>query len=175
MRKVRRKVLNNASSTPLPHFFQMQRTTTTEIKKIGNLLVDSGKLIFCDPAYLRHWKEDTFEAHRAFRDTQTNQVYVYSEDFKHFDDILLDGKSVNDLIAENRLERVPYETSGEFSTSAVTKGIINQGYVQCNFPEGFEGMAIAIATPGGDGEVPVFAEFKDGILKKLWLEFKDEA
>ncbi len=153
----------------------MQHTVTTEVKKIGSLLIDTGKLIFCDPAYLHHWKEDSFEAHRAFRDTQTNRTYVYGEDFNHFDAILFDDKSVNTLMAEKRLERIPYGESGEFSNSAVTKGVINKGYVQCNFPEGFEGMAIAVATPGGDGEIPVFAEFKDGVLKKLWLEFEDEA
>ena len=92
---------------------------------------------------------------------------------KHFKDILLDHKSVNELIAEKRFERIPYDETGEFSNSAVNKGIINKGYVQCKFPTGFDGMAIAIGTDIGDGEVPVFAEFKDGAIKKLWIEFEE--
>jgi len=33
-------------------------------------------------------------------------------------------------------------------------------------------MAVAVGTDQGDGEVPVFAEFKDGAIKKLWIEFE---
>ena len=142
-------------------------------KKIGSLLIDTGKIILCDPAFLQNWKQDQFEIQKEFRDQQTGNIYTYGKDFNNFKDILLDHKSVNELIAEKRFERIPYDETGEFSNSAVNKGIINKGYVQCKFPTGFDGMAIAIGTDIGDGEVPVFAEFKDGAIKKLWIEFEE--
>ena len=140
-------------------------------KKIGSLLVDTGKIILCDPAFLQDWKQDKFEARREFLDTETGRVYAYGTDFQHFGDILFDHKSVNQLVDEARLVRVPYPETGEFSNSAVSQGVINKGYVQCRFPSGFDGMAVAVGTATGDGEVPVFAEFKDGVIKKLWVEF----
>lgn len=141
-------------------------------KKIGSLLIDTGKIILCDPGFLQNWKEDKMETRREFKDVQTGDVYAYGTDFKHFQDILFDNKSVNELIEEERLERIPYEETGEFSSSAISKGIINKGYAQCKFPAGFDGMAVAVGTAVGDGEVPVFAEFKDGAIKKLWIEFE---
>lgn len=125
-------------------------------QQIGGLLIDTGKIILCDPGFLQNWNQDKFEAQREFEDKETGRVYACGRDFQHFNDVLLDGKSVNALIAENRLVRVPYSETGEFSNSAVSKGIINKGYVQCKFPAGFDGMAVAVGTASGDGEVPVF-------------------
>lgn len=142
------------------------------IVKIGTLVLDTGQLVFCDPAYLRHWVEDRFEESRRYEDTQTGQIYIYGQDFHHFQDVLIEGKSVQVLEEEGRLVRVPYEESGAFSHSAILKGILNKGYAQCRFPAGFEGMALAVGVADGDGEVPVFAEFKNGLVSKLWIDFE---
>jgi len=110
----------------------------------------------------------------VYKDTLTATTYKYGADFKNFNDILFEGKSVNDLMEEGRLTKILYEETGEFSHSAVTKGILNKGYVQCKFLEGFDGMAIAVSVTNGDGEVPVFVEFKDGRMVKLWIDFESD-
>ena len=140
--------------------------------KIGTLVIDTGQLVFCDPAYLRHWVQDRFEEPRRYKDAQTEQVYTYGQDFLHFQDILFEDKSVQTLLDEGRLVRLPYEESGAFSHSNILKGILNKGYAQCRFPAGFEGMALAVGVSDGDGEVPVFAEFKNGLVSKLWIDFE---
>jgi hypothetical protein len=142
------------------------------IKKIGTITLDTGLLVLCDPSYLRYWVQDRFEGIRRYEDTQTGQIYTYGQDFRSFQEVLLDGKSVQALIDEDRLVRIPYEESGDFSHSSILKSILNKGYAQCHFPEGFEDMAVAVGAAGGDGEVPVFAEFKDGLVSKLWIDFE---
>lgn len=143
-----------------------------QVKKIGSLVIDTGQLIFCDPSYLHHWKQDAFEGKRVYKDINTEILYTYMVDFQKFTDILLDNKSVNDLIEAGRLVRIPYQETGEFSNSAVIKGILNKGYTHCKFPAGFDGMAIAVGVPNGDGELPVFAEYKDDVMVKLWIDFE---
>ena len=141
------------------------------IKQIGTVVSDTGKLIICDPDYITDWKDDKFESKKAFIDTQTEKVYTYGIDFNKFTDVLFDDKTVNQLIEEERLERIPYPETNEFAKSAVNAGVINKGFAQCNFNNGTPGQAIAIGTSVGDGEFPVFAEYTEGRISKIWIDF----
>jgi len=143
----------------------------TNIQQIGTVVSDTGKLIICDPDFLSLWKENQFVSHKAYQDSLDGKVYTFGIDFKNFNDILFDHKTVNDLVAEKRLVRMLYPESNEFSNKSVNEGIINKGYSQCNFDDGRSGMALAVSTYAGDGEFPVFAELEDGQLTKLWIDF----
>ena len=143
----------------------------TEIKQIGTIVSDTGKLLICDPNFISEWKHDKVESKREYKDIETGTVYVYGTDFKKYDEILFSERTVNELITENRLVRVPFVENGEFSNKAVTQGIINKGYALCNFQDGRTGKAIAVGTLSGDGEFPVFAEYQDEQICKIWIDF----
>ncbi len=143
----------------------------TEKRQIGTIVSDTGKLIICDPNFLSDWVDNKVESKREYKDSKTNIVYVYGTDFKKYDEILFDEKTVNELIAEQRLIRVPFVETGEFSNKAVTQGIINKGFSTCKFQDGRSGKAIAFGTTVGDGEFPVFAEYQDDQICKIWIDF----
>jgi len=139
--------------------------------QIGSIVSDTGKLIICDPAYLSKWIDNKVENKREYKDLITGNIYVYGTDFKTYDDILLEDKSVNDLISDERLQRIPLEESGEFSNKSVSHGILDKGISQCKFEDGRKGLAFAFATLLGDGEFPIFAEFQEDRISKIWIDF----
>ena len=131
----------------------------------------TGKLIICYPDYLSDWIDNKVESKREYKDVKTDKVYVFGKDFNKYDERLLDEKSVNQLIDEKRLIRLPYEETSEFSNKSVTQGIINKGFSQCNFKDNRKGLAFAMATLLGDGEYPIFAEFQEERISKIWIDF----
>jgi hypothetical protein len=139
----------------------------TEVKKIGVVVVDSGKLMLCDPVFLREWKHTL--PTRQFEDVQTSKVYQYGKDFKTFQEVLFEGKSAKQWIEERRLQPVLTDTKHEFSYSALTQAIANEGYWQAIFAEGHQGLALALLAE--DGTYSVMAEYQEGNLKKIWIEF----
>ncbi len=143
----------------------------TKKRQIGTVVSDTGKLIICDPDYLSDWIDNKVESKREYKDTKTDNIYVYGKNFNKYDEILFDGKTVNELIQEKRLLRIPYKETGEFSNKAITQSIINKGFSQCNFQDGRKGLALAVATLIGDGEFPVFAEFQEEQVCKIWIDF----
>ena len=54
------------------------------------------------------------------------------------------------------------------------KGLVITWYMcptLCNFQDGRTGKAIAVGTLSGDGEFPVFAEYQDEQICKIWIDF----
>jgi len=143
----------------------------THTKQIGTIVSDTGKIMICDTNYLSDGLHNKVESKREYKDTETDNVYVYGTDFKTYNEIHFDEKTVNELIATNRIVRIPFEETGEFTNRAVTQGIINKGYSICTFDDGRAGKAIAIGTMLGDGEFPVFAEYHDEQIAKIWIDF----
>jgi hypothetical protein len=47
--------------------------------------------------------------------------------------------------------------------------------IQFNHDNGHEGLGVCVSTGHGDGTYPVFAEFDDGILVKVWVEFNGQS
>jgi len=139
----------------------------TEVKPIGIVIVDSGKLMFCDPVFLREWKHSL--PARQFKDVQTDKIYQYGRDFQNFQEVLLNNKTVRQLIEEKHLEAVAQDTKHEFSYSALTQSVADEGFWQATFAEGHKGLALALAAQ--DGTYTVMGEWQDGNLKKIWIEF----
>ena len=140
-------------------------------KKIGTVVSDTGKLIICDPDFLTDWKNDKFVSKKEYKDIQTGRIYTLGKDFKNLKEIILNNKSVNDLIAEKRFVRILYKETEEFSNKSITEGVINKSFSLCNFDDGRKGRAIAVGTTIGDGEFPVFAEYQDGQICKIIIDF----
>ena len=141
--------------------------------KIGVVAVDSGKLMICDPMYLRDWKNDKFEAIRKYEDLQTGNIYTYKKDFTNFSDILIDQKTVKQLIQEKRLKEIEEDVEiKDFSFSNLVRAVNTKQFVQFNFPAGHAGLAIAFTSGNGDGEYPVYAEMEEDQLKKIYIDFE---
>jgi hypothetical protein len=143
----------------------------TETKQIGSLVCDTGVIMMCDPNFAEDFRPKAFDGKREYTDTQTQIVYTFGKDFQKYNEIVLDGKTVNELIQENRWVRIPYPETGEFTTNGFFRGIINQGFASATFADGRKGKALAVGTLTGDGEYPVFAEYQGEQIAKIWIDF----
>jgi hypothetical protein len=171
-----------------------------EIIKIGEVNVDSGQLMICDPAYIdAHWKKPdsgTFadHAHPVYRHKVSKTLWQFTYGQKpqggvnalpgHYD-ILIEGfgKSANELIASREFERTdidptPHIPKAEFSYRGICKGN-NEMYCQLEYAKGRPGVAVAFSSGFGDGTYGVFAEIaeitdSDKRIKKVWIELIQE-
>ena len=140
--------------------------------QIGVVAVDSGKLMICDPLYLRDWKNNNYNTIREFKDIYSDKIFTYKKDFNDFSDILLENKSVKQLISENRLIEIEQTfDEQEFSYNSLCNMVNNNEFARFNFPNGKEGLALAFLSGAGDGIYPVYAETQNDEIKKVWIDF----
>ncbi len=137
-------------------------------KKIGEVNVDSGTLMITDPLYLSDWQNTDAEDKREYKDTENGKIYVYSKDFKRFDHILFDNKTVNQLIAEKRLELI-FEENKEYSYKAVSHTLTNRMFVECE-----DKIAVAFRTGNGDGTYPVYATFENERIVEIRIDLSEK-
>jgi len=64
----------------------------------------------------------------------------------------------------------PTETWSEFCDLLGDK-FNKDGHKQFNYKMGHEGLGVLVSTGYGDGVYPVYAEFKDGRVSKVTIEF----
>jgi len=137
-----------------------------ETKKLGEVLVESGRLMLSDPLFLPEWK--TGAPKRIYHYLPTNKTYEYQKDFSHYQDIIEEGKTVNQLISEKIL--IPIDQhQGEFSEPAMLESMQKTGIWQAFFDNGQAGIAFALAMD--DGIYEVMGEWHDSDLKKIWIAF----
>lgn len=133
--------------------------------EIGEVGVDSGNLIVCDPCYIdSQWKKEEFEDIRDYQDIKTKKIYRYQRDFPDFAHRLdrYAGKNPNELIAEGRWKKVPEKEVKGFSYNAAChKG--DKLYKQLNYELGHAGVGVAFNSGLGDGSYKVMARI--GIVK----------
>lgn len=139
-------------------------------EQIGEVGVDSGQLMVCDPCYIdSQWKKHEMEDTRLLKHKTTGEVYQYRVHFENYDSILLDGKSVNDLIAEGTLIEIENKPTGEFSYNGVCQATLSKkGSGQLNYSLGHVGAGVAFSSGYGDGVYPVYArKNKDGRIVEV--------
>jgi hypothetical protein len=166
----------------------------TRIVKLGEVGVDSGQLMICDPCYLDEFinpdnegKDD--HAHTIYKHVKTGKLYQYcyrnsspgNADIISFngsyETIIPEyGKTPNQLIKSKEfiptdLDPTPHIPIGEFSYRGICKAVGNSKN------QGAEiNMAVAFISGFGDGSYEVFAEIIDlgkGLgerIKKVWVE-----
>lgn len=143
---------------------------TTKPKKktrrvlIGYVGVDSGQLLITDPCYIGSlWKNKDFQDIRIYTDKETGKTYQYKKDFEKFQDKIIDGKTVNELIEEGRLIKKERKPSGEYSYDGACQATIESkdGGGQLHYPMGHVGAGVAVGGFGGDGQYPVYATLID--------------
>lgn len=145
---------------------------------IGEVGVDSGQLVLCDPSYIdSEWKHEEFKDIRVYQHNTTGVKLQYRVDFNHYNEPILSqgGKNMNDLISTGEwreLESPPSEHN--FSYNACCKATLSEeGSGQLNYNIGHPGVAVAFSTAIGDGVYPVYANYgKHGELISVSVHFQ---
>lgn len=146
--------------------------------KIGEVGVDSGQLMICDPCYIDiTWKKETRtntadHAHEIYRHTETGTLWQFTYDKPpqegvnmipgNYSKIIPQfGKSANDLRESGEFEKTdmdprPHITPDEFSYRGVCKAMMNDNYASIQ-----DGVAAVFSSGFGDGRYAVYAEIAD--------------
>lgn len=172
----------------------------SEIVKLGEVGVDSGQLIICDPSYLdgEFLRPDSgkFEdhAHEIYRHVDDGKLWQYTYGGEpsmervnkmpsSYEGVIPEyGATVNELILNQKLVKTdfdptPHIPNGEFSYRGICKATDSENKGgQLNYAFGQAGVAVAFSSGMGDGTYEVFAEiithpFFGRRVKKVWVEF----
>jgi hypothetical protein len=121
--------------------------------KIGEVGVDSGQLMVCDPCYIdSEWKRE----HVKF-----NETVIFPDGTK--EKIVRCSKRWFELIDDINTGKIKVETvikpKNNFSYCAVCEKTLNiDGHGQLNYEIGHPGVAVAFNSGLGDGCYPVYAK-----------------
>ena len=143
---------------------------------IGQVGVDSGQLLMCDPCYIdSEWSKEEFTDIRIYEHKDTKERLQYKVDFPHYDaEITKYGKNMNELLKTGEWLDVPATDSEfPFSYNACCKATLSDnGHGQLNYKLGHPGVGVAFSTAFGDGVYPVYAVYSAaGVLKSVTVEF----
>lgn len=139
--------------------------------KLGEVGVDSGHLMICDPSYIDgFWKNGPYLDIRLYRDKETQKLFAYNtkeaklhltgfevEFFDNFESILSTSKTPNASMVN--WEQVQFKDES-FSYNGVSH-MEGERYKQIKFPLGFDGMAVAFRSGYGDGHYDVMGRLDD--------------
>jgi hypothetical protein len=153
-----------AGSLPFVHHF-------LPMKKIGEILLDTGVLVVGDLISLKRMKQTPHQAVRQFMHSQSQQVYTQGLDFQKFTDLLLDGLSVNDLIEKGVLVERKQTNDTELSSENILNDL-EAGFKQIKFENGASGKALAVLSE--EGFFPVYAETDERGISKLVIDLRAE-
>lgn len=170
----------------------------TEIVKLGEVGVDSGQLMICDPAYISSEflnpdsKGKADHAHDIYKHVDGKLwQYCCGEKPSHenvnpfkgsYEDVIPEYRETpNSLIkkglfVKTDLDPTPHIPEGEFSYRGISKITDNHNMGgQLNYLMGHEGVAVAFRSGMGDGTYGVFAEIVNTKyfgrrVKKVYVE-----
>ena len=142
--------------------------------KIGEVGVDSGQLIVCDPCYLKGWQDGEYHDVRRYKCKKTGRIFAYissapkklglhvDEYFNNYECVTSHGKTPNQHNADKEWESIEYVPEAvDFSYNGVShKG--NKPYKQMNYALGHTGLAVAFQSGLGDGCYDVMAKIYMG-------------
>lgn len=155
-----------------------------EWQKIGEVGVDSGQLMLCDPSYLGGWEKQSYKDLRVYSDKE-GRVYAYDtkdsreldgidEYFANFESVLENGKTPNQCNRDGEWTKYSVEAKG-FNYNAIChrNGAPTK---QINYAMGHAGLAVAFSSGLGDGCYDVMAKIYDGrVLEvKVVMSTKEE-
>jgi hypothetical protein len=151
----------------------------SDLKFIGEVGVDSGQLMICDPCYIdSEWEGDSDNPVVPFtfyKDYETGKCYACSITacdhgdlvekydvtvFKFWDKPLADydGKTPNEVRSRWSEHTVEASVVREFSYPGVCNlTLSSDGFGQLYYRKGHAGVAVASSTNYGDGTYPVYA------------------
>lgn len=143
--------------------------------KIGEVGVDSGNLMICDPCYIdRDWQKKEYEDVRLYMDKKTGKIYQYGIHFFNYEEKLpeLDNMTPNELQEKKMWEELEYKvTNEEFSYNSITHSG-SKMYKRIKIKDSSWGdTAVAFHSGLGDGVYEVFA--KIGTVKDWGERIKE--
>tara|TARA_R100001086_G_scaffold227509_2_gene146655 strand:+ start:496 stop:957 length:462 start_codon:yes stop_codon:yes gene_type:complete len=146
-------------------------------KIIGRISIDSGQVLIGDPCYLSDWQDADKVVKRAYRHTTEEiksenfsaaKILVWPDDFSNYETYKENGISMNEMLRKGIYEEIKREIDPSYSYSgacSITMDSENQAGELAN------GLAIVSSTGYGDGSYPVYAEYSEGRVKSLTVEF----
>lgn len=143
---------------------------------IGEVGVDSGQLLLCDPCYIdSQWKKEDFTDVRIYVNKLTKEKLQYRVDFPNYEAVIpAYGKTMNQLNATGEWEMTTDEAAHNFSYNACCKKTLtDKGHGQLNYEMGHPGVGVAFSTAFGDGTYPVYAKYNSkGELVSVTVKFQ---
>jgi hypothetical protein len=148
-------------------------------KIIGEVGVDSGQILVCDPCYIdSEWKHEEFNMDRKYKHID-GTILQYSVNFERYDVVIPKyGKSMNQIIEDKEAVEMPESPAKhQFSYNACCKKTLrdnedeNDG--QLNYQMGHAGVGVVTSSGYGDGLYPVVADIDDrsGRVKSITVIF----
>ena len=139
------------------------------MKKIGEILLDTGVLLLGDMTYLKKMKQSPHHPVRQFKHIQNQTIYTQGIDFQKYSDILIDKNSVNDLIAKKILIEIKQTNDIELSSENIVNDL-STGFKQIRFENGANGKAFAVLSD--EGYYPIYAETDEKGISKLIIDLR---
>lgn len=147
----------------------------TEWTRIGEVGVDSGQLMICDPYYLgSQWKDDDESPRIApsFRHNDGSVLYCSLHGgapvkdaiaFSHYQEVIPKyGKTANALTDAEEMREIKKDPSGEFSYTGCCEATRSDEQAgQLNYVMGHAGAGVVASSGLGDGSYDVYAKFVD--------------
>jgi hypothetical protein len=161
-------------------------------KQIGEVGVDSGQILICDPCYIdSQWKHEEFNIKSRYQHTDgTILTHTFNSDggitnpeinFSRYDNIIPKyGKCMNDMIEQKEVVKLPdadQPSKFPFSYNACCKKTCgNSENGQLNYEMGHPGVGVVASSGYGDGSYPVIADIDDktGRVKSITVVFIDD-
>lgn len=148
-------------------------------KVIGEVGVDSGQILVCDPCYIdSEWKHEEVSFDRKHKHID-GTILQYETDFRNYEAVIPKyGKTMNQIIADKEAVEMP-ESPAEhnFSYNACCKKTCrddeDENNGQLNYEMGHPGVGVVTSSGYGDGVYPVVADIDDrsGRVKSITVIF----
>lgn len=141
--------------------------------KLGEVGVDSGKLMITDPCYVdSQWQEEPFSDVRIVDDPATGESYVFRKDFRHFGETLPGrDRSINELLEAGVLIHRDTRRPGPhaYSYDGACAATERLGYGELVYRLGHAGAGVVFDTAFGDGTYPIYGEMRDGRIVRVYV------
>lgn len=150
-------------------------------KQIGEVGVDSGQILVCDPCYIDdQWKHEDVGFDRKHKHID-GTILQYRVDFEKYDIVIPKyGKTMNQLFEDKEAFDMPEKPAEHpFSYNACCKKTCcddNSYDGQLNYEMGHAGVGVVTSSGYGDGFYPVIADIDDksGRVKSITIVFIDD-
>jgi len=145
---------------------------------IGEVGVDSGQLLLCDPCYIdSQWKKEDFQDVRKYKHKTTGEVLQYRVDFANYESPIKKhgDKTMNQLNSTGEWEKLENADLAEhpFSYNACCQATLSEKrHGQLNYKMGHSGVGVAFSTAFGDGVYPVYAKYNKEGLVSVTVKFQ---
>lgn len=144
---------------------------------IGEVGVDSGQLMICDPAYIDgEWRRKELDLPRIHVNG-AGTTLQHGVDFKHYEEPIAryGGMTMNQLNNTGEWEQAPYPNTGTFDYQGACEATLSdEGAGQLNYRMGHAGAGVAFSSGYGDGSYQVWGyRNSEGRIMRVSIEMEN--